>query len=83
MLAASPPSGGLLRPVEEDEEFADDFGSIKKVYESAKRVLTLTAIVNLLHNVTPSKERTDRAKALGQSNQEWLPKGLVDAIQRL
>ena len=74
---------GLLRPVEEDEAFAADFGSIKKVYESAKRVLALTAIVNLLQNVTPSEERTDKAKALGRSNQEWLPKGLVDATQRL
>ena len=74
---------GLLRPVEEDEEFAADFGSIKKVYESAKRVLTLNAIVNLLQNVKPSQDRTDKAKALEQANQTWLPKGLVDAIQRL
>ena len=74
---------GLLRLVEEDEDFAADFASIKKVYEGAKQVLTLTAIVNLLQNVTPSKDRTTKAKALGQSNKEWLPKGVVDAIQRL
>ena len=74
---------GLLRPVEEDEEWATDFGTIKKVYEGVKQVVTLTAIVNLLHNVTPSKGRTDKANALGESNQEWLPKGILEAIQRL
>ena len=54
---------GLLRPVEEDDEFAADFGSIKKVYESAKRVLTPAAIVNLLQNVSP-KGLVDATKRL-------------------
>ena len=74
---------GFHGPVEEDAEYAADFGSIGSVYKGAKQVLTLTAIVNLLVNAPPSKERAEKAKCLADASAEWLPRGLVLAVERL
>ena len=74
---------GLLRPVEDDEQWKAEFGHIKNIYGDAKKVISLTAAVNQLVNVAPSAERTKKATAMMHANVAWLPKGLVDAIQRL
>ena len=74
---------GLLRPVEDDEQWKAEFGHIRNVYGDAKKVIALTAAVNQLVNVAPSKERTNKATATMKANVAWLPKGLVDAIRRL
>ena len=74
---------GLPRPVEDDEQWKAEFGNIKSIYGDAKKVISLTAAVNQLMNVAPSAERTKKATAMMHANVAWLPKGLVDAIQRL
>ena len=74
---------GFDGAVEADAEYAGDFGSIKSAYKGAWQVLTLTALVNMLVNIPPSEKRDTKARGLVKANAEWLPQGVVLAVEKL
>ena len=76
-------SWGFPGKVEDDPLYAEQMGSVVRVYEAVQKAMLLGAIVNLLHNETPSESRNKKAKALCAPNATWIPKPILDAVARL
>ena len=76
-------SWGFPGKVEDDGLYAEQMGCVTKVYEAVQKAMLLGAVVNLVHNETPSEARNKKAKALTEPNSAWIPKPIQDAVQRL
>ena len=74
---------GFCGKVEDDENYGKQMAHIMPIYDTAKRAILLTAIVNLLHGVPPSKERNDKAMALKAKAESWLPACVGKEIDKL